>query len=206
MNVDLGALYRNSRLRISALASEEVATVPVPATPLWTVHDVIAHLCGVVDDVLSGNMEGAATDPWTAAQVERARSKSVSELLDSWAEGAATIEAFLSSPDGMTAMRAVLDIHTHECDLLGALDRPVVLPDEFLEWMHPMMVGGLSEAVAGAGLEPVTVDIGALEIFRARLGRRTVDEVMAYPWSSDPTPYLDVWFLFGRAVQPLHEQ
>ena len=61
------------------------------------------------------------------------------------------------------------------------------------------------EAVAVAGLESIQVDIPAVELFRSRLGRRTVAEVMAYSWSADPTPYLDAWFLFGRAEQSLGE-
>ena len=47
---DLGALYREARECITALVSEDVDASDVPATPEWTVHDVVAHLSGIVED------------------------------------------------------------------------------------------------------------------------------------------------------------
>lgn len=207
-------MYRAARLRIVDLVTaapdgagdvERRGRLPVPATPLWDVHDVVAHLSGIVDDVRAGNMEGVTTDPWTAAQVERARGRSVAEMVAGWNHGAPTIEGFLSSPDGASAYRAVLDIHTHEADLLNALGRTVALPAEFLGWAAPVLLDDFHAAVAAAGLAPVAVDVTAFEVFRSRLGRRTTAEVTSYPWSLDPGPYLDSWFVFGRAEQSLGE-
>jgi hypothetical protein len=57
----------------------------VPACPLWSVHDLVAHLCGVAEDSTHGRFfAGAAqawADPelaaqreaWTAGQVEARR-------------------------------------------------------------------------------------------------------------------------------------
>jgi uncharacterized protein (TIGR03083 family) len=205
MDTDLGEMYRSARVRIGALVSDEIGSVPVPATPLWTVHDVVAHLAGVTEDVRTGNMEGVTTDPWTAAQVERGRSKTVAQLLAMWDEYAFLIEGFLSSPDGASAFRAVLDIHTHEADLLNALGRPIDLPDEFLAWMTPLLQSDFAEQVAAAGSAPITVDASDLQWFRGRLGRRTAEEVCGYGWSADPAPYLDHWFVFGRAERSLGE-
>lgn len=205
MEIDLGAMYRASRLRIADLVDDAVASRPVPATPLWDVHDVVAHLAGITEDVRTGNLEGITTDPWTAAQVERGRSKTVSELLAIWDENAPLIEGFLSSPDGASAFRAVLDVHTHEADLLNALGRPVDLPGEFLDWLTPLQHADFADAVAAAGLPPVTVAASDLQWFRGRLGRRTVTEVCSYGWSADPAPYFDLWFVFGRAERSLGE-
>lgn len=205
MAADLGEMYRAARVRIGVLVSDEIGSVPVPATPLWTVHDVVAHLAGVTEDVRTGNMEGVTTDPWTAAQVERGRSKTVADLMAMWDEYAFLIEGFLSSPDGASAFRAVLDIHTHEADLLNALGCPIDLPDEFLTWMTPLLRDGFAEQVAAAGLPAVDVDASDLQWFRGRLGRRTADEVCGYGWSADPAPYLDHWFVFGRAERSLNE-
>jgi uncharacterized protein (TIGR03083 family) len=63
-------------------------SMPVPTCPGWTVHDVLAHLSGVVADVLAGNFAGIATEPWTLAQVEARRDASVEELLAEWELGA----------------------------------------------------------------------------------------------------------------------
>ncbi len=205
MSHDLGALYRSSRLRISALVNDDVDQIPVPATPLWTVHDVIAHLSGATEDVMNGNMEGVTTDPWTAAQVARGRKRTLHDMLAMWSRYAPLVEEFLSSPDGMSVFRAVLDVHTHEADLLNALGRPVDLPQDFLSWMQPILETDFREAITAAGLAEVQVEASDLQWFRGRLGRRTATEVMAYGWSRDPQPYLDTWFVFGRAETSLQE-
>ena len=60
--------------------------------------------------------------------------------------------------------------------------------------------------MAAEGLAPVDLQISDAEWYRGRLGRRTEAEVRAYPWPVDPTPYLDVFFVFGRAEQSLGER
>ena len=205
MQVDLGELYRDARLRICEWVNDDIGHIPVPATPLWNVHDAVAHLAGVTEDALAGNMDGVTTDPWTAAQVERGRSKSVAQLVAEWTESAPTVEWFLSTPEGASSYRAVLDVHTHEADLLNALGRPIGFPDVFLDWMTPLLLDGFHSAVADAGLAPVSVVASRVDVFRGRLGRRTAAEVAAFDWSGDPSVYLDTWFIFGRAEQSLGE-
>jgi uncharacterized protein (TIGR03083 family) len=206
MNVDLGAAYRDARLRIAALVSDEVGDLAVPATPGWNVHDVVAHVTGVVDDATAGNMEGAPGEAWTAAQVARGVGRSVAEMVAGWHEKAPLIEMFLSSPEGGSRAAAVFDIHTHECDLLTALGRPVGVPADVLDWIGQSFREGFAKQVREAGLPDVSVDVSDLELFRGRLGRRTTDEVRAYGWSADPTPYLDHWFVFGVAERSLGER
>lgn len=203
--IDLGQMYRGSRERITAMVSDQVADLPVQATPKWTVHDLIAHVTGVVTDALAGNTADAATDPWTAAQVERCRDRTVADMVDEWTTTAPMIEAFLSSPAGQSAARAVLDIHCHEADLRHALGQPADVPDEFLSWVTPMLMGDFAAEVESRGLPAVQVQASPFEIFRGRLGRRTADEVRAFGWSADPDPYLDSWFVFGRPDQSLGE-
>jgi uncharacterized protein (TIGR03083 family) len=205
MSIDLGELYRASRTRITEMVSDDVADVPVQATPAWTVHDLVAHVTGVVTDVLAGNTDGAATDPWTAAQVERCRDRTVSEMIDEWATTAPTFEAFLSTPAGEVAARAVLDVHCHEADLCQALGLPAKAPDEFLSWVTPFLMVDFDQQVAAQGLPAVKVEAPPVEIFRGRLGRRTADEVRRFSWSADPSPYLDAWFIFGQADRSLGE-
>ena len=74
----IGTAYRGVRERVSELVtSPEVdAAAPVPTCPAWAVGDVVAHLTGVVDDVMAGRLEGVATDPWTEAQVVARRGRS----------------------------------------------------------------------------------------------------------------------------------
>ena len=203
MTIDLGAIYRASRLRVAELVDDSVADRPVPATPAWQMHDVVAHLAGVMHDVATGNVEGAATDPWTAAQVERARGKPVARLIDEWADEAPGFEQFLSSPDGAQAGAAAVDVHAHETDMRSALGLTPELSDEVVEWLGTSMRKGFDGQIAAAGLPPVTIEVSDFEMFRARLGRRTREQVCALGWSADPAPYLDTFFLFGPTDHPV---
>ncbi len=207
MSVDPGVLYRTCRERITALVSAPGVdeSLVVPATPEWTVHDVIAHLSGIAEDATSGNMAGAPGDVWTAAQVARGKDRSLDDLLDQWTTLAPFMEAVFSSPEGAPRLNGVFDVHTHEADLRNALGLPVAVPADFLGWVAGIFRAGFADAVAAAGLPPVTVEAADLEWFRGRLGRRTEDEVRGYGWSADPDPYLDTFFIFGRATRSLGE-
>jgi hypothetical protein len=99
----------------------------------------------------------------------------------------------------------VFDVHTHEADLRHALGLPLSIPADALTWAGAGMRAGFAELVTGAGLPPVELAISDVEWFRGRLGRRTEVEVRAYPWPVDPGPYLDHFFIFGRAAHSLGE-
>jgi len=225
-DVDLGGLYRSARQRITGLltgGSGDLGRRPVPATPSWTVHDVIAHLRGVVEDALRGNTAGVATDPWTAAQVERHRGTTLADLLAQWAAEAPLVEAFLSSPDGARAERAVIDVHTHEADLRGALGLPPELPAPYGPWMVARLAAGVIDACASSGLPPLRIEtvegdaagpataevvlrISRHELHRAVLGRRSREQVVAYDWrGADPAPYAANLAVFGPRTEPLDD-
>ncbi len=207
MTIDLGEAYKTARERISGLVAGDVdSSLAVAATPEWNVQCVIAHLSGIAADASTGNMEGAPGEAWTAAQIARGAGRTLGEMVAEWDQTGPMIEAFLSSPAGVAASAAVMDIHTHEADLRIALGLPVAVPADFLAWAAPSLRDGFVEAVADAGLPPVELTASDFEWFRARLGRRTVAEVAAYQWSADPTPYLDAFFIFGRAVNSLGER
>lgn len=204
---DLGTLYRAARQRITALVTAEGVELEsiVPATPAWRIRDVAAHLAGVTVDAMSGNMAGAPGEAWTAAQVERGRDRALADLLADWAELGAKLEDFLSTPDGALAAAAVIDVHTHEADLRHAIGLPLAVPDDFLAWVVGELREGFHTAVTKAGLPAVSVNTSGPEWFRGRLGRRTADEVRAYDWSLDPTPYLETFFHFGPTEKVLGE-
>ena len=60
---DLATAYRGVRVRVRGLVVEYGAEADsvVPATPEWTVHDVVADLGGITADIVSGNLAGAGT-------------------------------------------------------------------------------------------------------------------------------------------------
>lgn len=202
---DLGALYRASRLRVGELVSGADPATEVPATPGWSVHDVVAHLAGLAEDVADDNMGAAPSPEWTAAHVERGRAKTVAQLLAQWDGHAPGLEAALSSADGAASSAALVDVNTHEADLRHALGLPPAPDPAFLAWAAPLMRMIFAGAVEGAGLPPVTVEATDCEWIRSRLGRRTRAEAAALGWSADPEPYLEAWFMFGPRTEPLGE-
>lgn len=203
MDPDFGALYRDARLRICDLADGSNDEVAVPGTPGWRVHDVIAHLSGIAEDAMTGNMEGAPGPAWTGAQVERGRHRTLDEMKARWGEYAAGMEGFLSSPAGAAANQAVMDIHTHECDVRHAVGAPIELPEAFLDWAGPGLLADFQQRVENAGLPAVTIEAPPIEVLLGRMGRRTAGEICALGWSADPQPYLDEFIIFGIRDEPL---
>src|SRR4051794_25264495 len=218
MTVDLGELYAAARYRITDLVMtsdpEQLESV-CPSTPEWTMRQLLSHVRGVAEDVRLGNVADAGTDPWTAEQVRRHASTGVTDLLSGWTDDAPVLESFLSSPSGASAARAVVDVNTHEADLRGALGCVVHLPDLFGDWVTAMFAERLIDNAAAAGLPalrfetiegdrvgPDHADVvlrsSRYEFFRATLGRRSPEQVLAYDWGrADGRPYLAHIFVFG---------
>src|SRR3954466_15318376 len=126
----LGALYEQTRQRVVNLVREATfadsfaAVAPVPACPAWRVRDVIAHLNGLATDIAAGNLDGAATDAWTAAQVDARRDLSVEDLLAESDDVGPQLASFLDDFPGRYGAQVVADITVHEHDIRGALQRP----------------------------------------------------------------------------------
>src|SRR5439155_21655044 len=109
--------YTEGRARITELEraiDDMEAKTPVVTCPEWSVHDVVAHLVGVCADVLAGNVAGAATDSWTAAQVDTRQGRSMAELLDEWDDVGSQIEAMVDNFPGRYGNQVVADVTTHE--------------------------------------------------------------------------------------------
>lgn len=220
---DTATHYATAHARIVALVNdltdEQVAT-SVPATPGWTVHDVLAHLAAVPTDAMAGRITGVPTDEFTAGQIAERRDRTVGELLDEWhpnvelmCEGARA---------GLVPPQLAVDALTHEQDIRGAMGMPAVLSPEELRFCTKLFASGCGYSlktaglpalaiqamdtdfatVAGQGDQGAAVRAGEFEIFRAIAGRRSRAQVAALQWSGDPAPYLDAFCIFG----PLREQ
>jgi len=216
---DTTAVYRDTRLRIRdvAAAAGDGATA-VPACPAWTVRDVVAHLAGVCDDILAGNLEGAGTDPWTLAHVAPRADRSLADVLEEWDDLGRRVEALLG-PGGAPA-QLVFDEVTHEHDLRAALGCPGaredVAVDVALGFAVPAMsasVGqadlpairarcGADEWILGSGEPEVTLTAAAFDLLRSLSGRRTAEQIKGLDWSADPTPWLPA-FTFGPFTLPI---
>ena len=218
--MEAGDIYKPARGRITALVgglSEDQLDTIVPATPLWRVRDVVAHLAGAAPDVVNGNVEGAATDPWTAKQVADRQGRSIGELLDEWATSAAHFEANIPTP------LLAYDVLTHEWDLRGALGRPGEKDTDDIDWMVQQFTGfigsgirrkelpalrltaGTDEWLLGDGEPGATLTTEPFEIFRFAIGRRSEAQIRAYDWTGDPEPYLSGMSVFPFADSAITE-
>jgi len=126
----LGALSDNGRLRVMDVVErfdggpEAAAVAAVPACPGWTVRDVLSHVTGLYGDIISGNLAGAATAEWTAAQIDRFRDMSTAALLDQFRQAGPLLAAMLDDFPGRYGHQVVGDLTVHEHDIRGALGRP----------------------------------------------------------------------------------
>src|SRR4051794_38331552 len=116
-----GALYRDNVAAVASLA--DGLTPPqlqsyVPATPAWTVRDVLAHLAGAASDAVTGRMDGAPGPEWTTRHVAERLDLPVTELVaELRARQDAVIDASLENP----RPAIVWNIAVHHADLHEAL-------------------------------------------------------------------------------------
>ena len=219
----IAQVYSESHDRIVGLVRElddGTARRPVPGTPEWTVHDVLAHLAAIPTDALAGRLDGVPTPEATAKQVDDRRDRSIAELLDEWAGCLGPI--LEGARAGLVPAPLAIDAVTHEQDIRGALHAAHLDDDGALRFAatgYTVAVGrrlkqaGLPplrlrdpargfDAVARTGEPTATVTASEFELFRAMAGRRSRAQVAAFGWSTDPAPYLDCFCIFG----PLPEQ
>jgi uncharacterized protein (TIGR03083 family) len=210
--LDVGARYRRSRLRLTALVRDvrdDEWARPVPACPGWRVHDVVAHLVGVIEDAAAGRIQGPPTPEQTAAEVSRHSNDAPAHLIELWTAMAPSFETAIAAGERWPAF---LDVLSHEHDINGALGGTGPRDDDDVGQAARLLAAALPAALrldlaTGDPPSPTrTTDFQlrttAYELFRLRLGRRTRDQVLALDWSADPTPILDDLFIFGPASAP----
>jgi uncharacterized protein (TIGR03083 family) len=229
VDADLAALYRGTRLRFSGLVealTDDERAAPVPACPGWSVHDVVAHVTGAVDDAIAGRISGPPDEDHTAGQVEARRHVPTGDLLAGWAEQAPMFEEVVGRRG---VWPAVIDLCTHEQDVRGAVGRPGARGADVVRAASSVLAAGIRSPVplevrlrddpgddrppevhhlGGAGPDlsaPLVLDIDRFELLRLRMGRRSLRQARSLAWRGDPTPVLDGLFVFGPATEDLHE-
>ena len=210
---DAALAYRLIYRRVDALlrGRAEVAELPVPACPAWTVRQTVAHLVGIAQDIVSLNMEEKAGDSWTQAQIDRLGVQSIDELLDLWGQLIDPVTTRLAHE--ASACQLVFDALTHEHDIRGALSEPgsrtgdlafevalgfsTMMGDQFIRHAGLAALRLLTPTVGSVQLgDPhtasgrVALSISDFEALRALGGRRSVRQLLALPWHGDPTHLL----------------
>jgi uncharacterized protein (TIGR03083 family) len=121
------ASYDELRARVTDLMrsiSTQQAQTVVPHCPQWTVKDCLAHIIGVPEDVMNGQMDGVATDAWTDRQVQRHKQDSVDDLLAVWETNAPIFGKILPNIPQPILSQFMFDQTTHEHDIRAALGKP----------------------------------------------------------------------------------
>ncbi len=209
--MEIARLYRDVQRSFVELVADLDAdqwALPSPCTPEWTVRDVLSHVAGVSIDIVDGNVEGAATDPWTAAQVGRWRDTPVDELIERWNT------AIGPAADGIEAFGQplpIFDCHSHEHDVRTAVGRPGnrdseamnVIVDALLhhDFGRPLTIDCTDRAAVtneGEGESLQLSGVTGFEVARSRLGRRSRRQVESWDWSeSIGDDVFAAWFRFG---------
>ena len=192
--------YRALRERVSVIvrqADPAALDALAPATPEWRVRDVLAHMVGVNTDILTGTLDGVASDAWTAAQVATRHDWPIEQMLEEWAESAGAVEA--NAPLlGPAVGQWLYDACTHEHDVRQALGAPGARDSGAVaigfEWGTDRLTAGLTlhtEAGVkdvGAGESRTGVHASRFEIVRAMTGRRSAAQIEAYGWDGPARP------------------
>lgn len=140
---DLAELYAAGREDIAGFVtglSEDDLARPVPATPSWSVHDVVAHLAAGAACTAAGDFPQdfffdvgtpesvAVVNEWTGRHLTDRRRRPLGELLDEWRRASEAIAPMMRGdepwPDGVVFFAArvlVTDLTVHQQDLYGAL-------------------------------------------------------------------------------------
>lgn len=171
------AAYEDGLRRLVALVeglSDADLRVQVPACPLWTVRDLVSHLCGIAEDSVRGAFFPGATrawaDPhlaaqreaWTASQVEARRGLDRHQLLaELERHGQALVRALrrgeraaVDVPSWMMGAPAA-DLAAHLGDLGEALDLPQSPASPVMRYGFASYRAWLGERLVARGLPPL---------------------------------------------------
>ena len=202
---DLFSAYDATRARMVGLLANlnpDDLRRTVPACPLWTVFDLIAHVVAMPAAIAKGDLPSGSL---AERLVEDRQDQSVRGLTEEWLSLDAVLPALLQGPSGLLFD----DLAVHEHDLRGAVGAPdhgalevaVLLPRTLAGFATPLGDAALGAiAVRHDGRlslshdsEPGWVlDATPWEAVRALYSRRTADELRALPHDGDIEPYLAI--------------
>jgi uncharacterized protein (TIGR03083 family) len=209
----LDIIYRKARARIAELAatlSDEQLQAPVPATPRWTAHELLAHLVGCSADAASGRVDGAPGERWTARHVAERRSRSLGELLDEWERIGPAAESTLTE-EQIFGPNIAADAICHESDLHEAFELTRVDREHWQPLLQAMMLFQRKRLrhnppllirddegqqwSCGSGEPTTLLRVDGYELLRAMHSRRSQRQIAAWDWT--PAPVEQVIERFG---------
>lgn len=205
---DLFPAYARTRQRVGELlagAGEDELARVVPACPLWTVHDLLAHVVSIPAALSSGRYPTGDVGAWLAELVAERTDQSAAALQEEWCALDRELDALLNG----SAALLFGDLAVHEHDFRGALGRPDHGALE-VEVMLPRTIAAFSTPLRKAGLAPIEVQSGE-RVWRSHDGdagwtlvvdpwtavralnsRRTARELQDLPSRGDVHDYLAI--------------
>jgi hypothetical protein len=174
------ASYDELRARVTGLMqsiSTEQAQTVVPHCPQWTVKDCLAHMIGVPEDVINGQMDGVTTDAWTDRQVQRHAQDSVDDLLTTWSTIAPTFASILPRIPQPVLSQFMFDQTNHEHDIRAALKLPGARETLAVDVAEGFLRNALSLSNDPSIAEMATHPPTGFEFLRSLSGRRSRNQI-----------------------------
>lgn len=203
---------------IAALAELDDAAMAqrVPSCPEWTVKDIVAHLCGLNAEKLSGVQGSLGIDEATVRQVAGRSAMTLAEVVTEWQSHTIPI-ATLMTDDEYIATAFLADLVIHVYDLVEVLGQPTsaaaaatpmsahryvpLLQERVAERVSVALTVELTDGTSwpapGNG-RAVTLRATPHDFLRGVTGRFTRAQVESLDWSTDPAEILDqAWNQYG---------
>lgn len=179
---DSATIYDETRLALAqlirGLSGDEIHR-QVPATPGWTIRDIVSHLSGDAASVTAGEFPeeffasfgdaGAviALNEWTDEHVATRSDMQLEEVLEEWDRNAATVTSMMRGetpwPERIPAFgdRVLLtDLGVHQQDIYGALGIQRDREGPLVKMGGAGYVAILGFRLPAAGIPPLRVEAG----------------------------------------------
>jgi uncharacterized protein (TIGR03083 family) len=189
------AAFEDGLRRVVALVdglSETDLQTTVPACPLWSVHDLVAHLCGTAEAATHGAFFDGAAEAWA--------DDGLAELREAWTAGQ------VESRRDLDQQQLVAELERHGQALVRALRRGDPAATEVPAWMigAPVLdlAAHLDDLREALGIPPTPecpVTVFGFRGFRAWLGERISVTGLAPLGLMDATDPATTWVVGGEA-------
>ncbi len=176
---DIAAIYDDTRRKVSdyvrGLPDEDLER-ELPATPGWTVRDVISHLSGDVACILQGDFpeqffaafgepEGVRSlNEWTREHIGSRRDLTLDEVLAEWETNSSELLEMMSGarpwPENIPSFAGTIvltDLAVHQQDIYGAFGDERDRDAAAIRIATAGYVAGMGWRLRAAGIAPLVV-------------------------------------------------